>query len=425
MRALPALALLAALLCSGASSAADPLAVTRESAVHEAAAPQIEMVPAKLRLSWRVDGALASVTAADDEQTTAAGTAGIEGEVALSHGEDDLIVVGGQVAAGAGDTAPLTAQQWAKLALFRGDIDYTIGHRLEWDVRPTLLAPPRLRADLNRRETIEVAFHALSMVVNDPGPLALVAVPPEHVRFGWMDSRVTLDWTAGDPAGPGSASVASSMGMIGYAREREDGGEPLEVWVFHAGAEMQMPEDADAASVMQMHFDLLRVAGARVGDFRIGGRAGFAAHSLLRSDPAGEVVESTDAMTLEPGLSIARDVGDVTWKLAAERSHWIHWSGDAIIDDRATLSMTTPWGRFRARAELFGARSHRLALGGALAAASTGGLSTLVETDLGRHAIFRVRSDVGRGFYAAGATLEDPRWAAETLATLSLGAGNR
>ena len=77
------------------------------------------------------------------------------------------------------------------------------------------------------------------------------------------------------------------------------------------------------------------------------------------------------------------------------------------------------------RAELFGARSHRLTLGGGLATASTGGSSALIETDVGRHAVFRIRSDVGRGFYAAGATLDEPRWAAETLATLSLGAGNR
>ena len=422
MRALPAILILLA----AAPAAAEPLAVTREGAIRDDAEAQVELVPAALRLSWRVDAALSSFTAAVDGESTAAGIAAASGEAALSHGEDDLVVIGGQIGAGAGETAPLAAQQWAELALMRGDIDYTIGHHLEWDVRPTLLAPPRLRADLNRRETIRVSFHALSMQLNDPGPLALVPVPPERLRFGWMDTRIAIDWTAGEQAALGSTSVGAEMGMLGYARERADGGDPLEVWVFHSGAEMTIPAvEDDTPSVMQMHFDLFRVAGARAGDFRIGARAGFAAHSLLRASADGEVVESADALTLEPGLSIERDAGELTWRLAAERSHWAHWSGAAIIDDRATLSFRAPWGRFRTRAEVFGARSHRLTLAGDLTGATTGGMSTLVETDLGRHATLRVRNDVGRGFYAAGATLDEPRWAAETLATLALGAGNR
>ena len=424
MRALPAVLVLAAF---PATAAAQSLSVTRESALHEDVPVSVEMVPAKLHLSWRLDAALSSVTSAVDGETASAGVAGVEGEVGLAHGEDDLIVVGGQVAAGAGETAPLTAQQWAQLALFRGDIDYVLGHHLEWDVRPTLLAPPKLRADLNRRETITVKFHALSAQLNPPGPLDLVEETPEYLRFGWMDTRITLDWAAGDTAALGSTSVAAGMGMFGYAREREDGGVPLEVWIFHSGAEMTMPEGGDdAISVMQMYFDVFRVSGARIGDWRVAARAGFAAHSLYRyDDAAGEAIESTDAISLEPAASIERDAGEATYKVAAERNHWAHWTGSAIIDDRLSLAVTAPLGRFRTRAEIFGARSHRLSLGGGLAAATTGGMSALIETDLGRHAIFRIRNDVGRGFYAAGATLEEPRWAAETLATLSLGAGNR
>lgn len=422
MRVLPAALIVAAF---PATAAAQSLSVTRESALHDDVPVQVEMVPAALHLSWRLDAALSSLTSAVDGETASAGVAGVESELALAHGEDDLIVVGGQVAAGAGATAPLTAQQWAQLALFRGDIDYTLGHHLEWDVRPTLLAPPRMRADLNRRETISVSFHALSMHVNDPGPLALVPVPPEYVRFGWMDTRIAIDWTAGDPAALGQTSVGAGMGMFGYARERADGGVPLEVWVFHSGAEMTMQDDPEAPSVMQMYFDVFRVSGARVGAWRVAARAGFAAHSLLRSDAAGEPLESTDAISLEPALAIERDHDGATYKVAAERNHWGHWTGAAIIDDRLTFAITAPLGRFRTRAEVFGARSHRLTLGGGLAAATTGGMSALIETDLGRHAIFRVRNDVGRGFYAAGATLEEPRWAAETLATVSIGAGNR
>jgi hypothetical protein len=420
---------LAALLLAAipGTAAADTLAVTREAALHEDVPAQVDVVPAALRLSWRMDAALSSVTATVDEDTATAGVAGVEAELALSHGPDDLIVVGGQLGAGVGDTAPMSAQQWAQLALFRGDIDYTIGHHLEWDVRPTLLAPPRMRADLNRRETVTVSFHALSARTNPRGPLDLVDETPEYLRFGWMDTRVTIDWTAGDDALLGATSVGAGMGMIGYARERDDGGDPLEVWIFHSGAEMLMPGEPDATTVMQMYFDLFRVAGARVGDFRVAARAGFAAHSLLRADPEDPQAEPeyTDAITLEPAVAVERDFDEATVRLAAERSHWGHWTGSAIIDDRLSFALTAPIGRFRTRAELFGARSHRLTLGGGLAAATTGGSSALIETDVGRHAVFRVRSDVGRGFYATGATLDEPRWAAETLATLSLGAGNR
>lgn len=416
-------ALLLAVLVLPASATAEPLATTREAAVVDGIEPaEVTLRPARLHLGWRAGATFAG-------SSIGAGSAGADAEAALSHGPHDLVVVGGAVDLRTGD-APLAAQQWGTIALLRGDTDYAISHHLAWDVRPTLLARPELRPGLNRRETVTIDFVGLRARLNDPGPLALVDPPDERLLFAKMQTRVGIGWTTGDVATMSDARVGADVGFIGYRRERWDDGEPLEVWVFAVDVDARFSEVEGEGDLMSMRFDPVRVSGARIGGARVAAHAGVGLHSMLGGTVEAPVM--TDVVTIEPGVSIEDDLGGATYRLTAERAHWGLWYGALVVDDRLTLSGERTTGRVRLRFETFAARSHRVSLGGAIDRATTGGVVTLAETDVGRHAVLRVRSDLGRGFYAAeaepaavGAALAEPRWAAEVLATLSLRAGNR
>jgi hypothetical protein len=94
----------------------------------------------------------------------------IGGEVSYAGPRCDYLRAGGQLRLGVNDTARVSAEQWASVCV--PVITMEFGHHLEWDVRPSLLAPLGQRAGLNRRETLRFHWQPL----RGPLPRVLAAV---------------------------------------------------------------------------------------------------------------------------------------------------------------------------------------------------------------------------------------------------------
>jgi hypothetical protein len=414
MRLLVVLAVLAP-----AAARAEPAAETRERQLRDPAV-EYDLLPLR-RVSWRLDAIAAQTTDLGDG-TVLGGLATVGGEVAVANDVCDVVVAGGQLGVASADDGTLSAEQWLSTCPVGGDRRITYGHLLQWDTRPALLAAPQLRPRGNRRYTSTVRITTGSKRLNDQGPLVLAPSAPEYLLIGGAEMGSAIDWADGRVAASG---FSVDFEFIGLRREPLDGSEPLELWFGAAGTEVAMLTDLDGrgrGQIATMTLDAIRFSGIPLGGARLGGRLGLGIESVGIKEPDARA--GATAIDGEAALSLDADPGGVHVRLDAGRSHWALWDGRAVIDDRATLSISRTQGRLRLRADLFAARTHLFGLDG-LTAAASGGATAVAETDLGRHATVRIRSDLGRGFYTRNATFEDPRWGAEILATLALRAGTR
>ncbi len=408
-----------------------PFDDTQSYALHERLEePElVEIGTADVDFHWRLDASLAQRASAIRGDAVAESSAAVGGEIALSVDECDLLRVGGQLDGTLRRDDPFAAQQWASVCPLAGELTMQLEHLLEWDVRPRLLAKPRLQPEAaSRRETFSVSIDPRSMRMNEPGPLTLLPDPPaEYMTYGETTMTISMGWTAGaDDVLP---TVTADMMFVGYLRERDDD-VPLDV--DFVGMEMLgafVDDDGnrdpdDDGMVMAARLDLVRWSGVYWRGLRLSGRYGV---GLVDADVGVlEPHHDTHVTVSEPALAVERDLDDeVTLRAAAERSHWAMWNGLAVIDDRLTLGFSRDGERLRLRAEGFAAQSYLIDGDDDITTAITGGGSAVAEADLGDHAVVRVRSDFGRGFYAAGATLDEPRWAGEILATVDLHAGTR
>ena len=129
-----------------------------------------EAVPVRSdQLGWRfrADALAAALATTDGKDRQAGGAGAVSAEVALAATPDcDIVSVGGQLATRSDDRV-VSAQQWASVCPLGGDGNLTFDHRLEWDVTPRLLAEPRLRPGVQRRET--VAFNVFGSMRPIPG----------------------------------------------------------------------------------------------------------------------------------------------------------------------------------------------------------------------------------------------------------------
>jgi len=419
----------AALAAAAAGPAAAQPDDTREFALHER---PVAMVPADLHVTWRSDGVLATQVTTDPRTSDGrevVSTASVAAEVAISHEGCDVLVAGGQVDARAGAASPLAFQQWASLCPLAGVTEIAFGHRLSWDVQPRLLAPPRMRPGLTRQETVDFDMLMLRTRVNRPDPLSLRApAPPVRMLFGGMGMKLDVAWQS-----DGSRydfDVTSHGHMIGVERERADGGDPLQVWLFSIVGHVMAYDAVDAMesrSAMTARADLFEIHDARLGPLVVDADLGLAIGSVTPVDDAGR--PATSLTTGVGHVAVARSSGPdhkiTTVSVSAGREHWPLWDGRLVVDDRVTVALAVTGRRMRTRAEASLGRLHLIAARTPVTTAVTGGLTSILDRDLGRHVTVRVRTEVGWSVYAPGATPEAPRPAIESLVSAVVHLGNR
>lgn len=385
----------------GAPSASD----TREQAM------LYDAVPVRRdQLGWRfrVDAVAAALATTDGKDRQAGGAGSVSAEVGLAATPDcDIAAIGGQLATRSDDRV-VSAQQWASFCPLGGDGNLTFDHRLEWDVTPRLLAQPRLRPGVQRREI--VGFNVM-------GSMRPV---PDHADWdqqgGTLRLEVDVGWAEHAPTG----DLRPMMDVVlrNFRHDYGDGGPPLTLATITARFEvMVVTGDPAAPSVGSLSGDLARIEGVRAAGLRFGGRLG----GRVVPESAGTMTtyQQTLYTIAEGGVSAERDLArGVTMRLAGDRSGWPVWDGRFIVDDRATWSLLAQHRRFSARLDVAAAATHVLQIDGERTVA-TGGVTAEGQLALGAGIGLQLRSEVGRSVYAAGATLDDPRWASETWLMLA------
>jgi len=375
------------------------------------------------QLGWhlRADALAAAIATTDGKDRQGAGAGTISAQLGLAATPDcDLLSMGGQLATRSDDRV-VTAQQWASVCPLGGDGNLTLDHRLEWDVTPRLLAAPRLRPGVQRRET--VGFNVFGSMRPMPeagertsqqgGTLRL------EVQVGWAEHATTGD-------------VRPLMDVVlrnfrhDYSDDRTgaDGQPPLTISAITARLEALIVSGAPAApSVASLSGDLARVEGLRVRGVRLGGRLG--GRIVPESIGTGLTYQQRLWAIGEAGVSVERDLAPhLTTRLAGERRGWPAWDGRFVVDDRATWSLFGDHGRLTGRLEVAAARTSLLAIEGAHPVA-TGGITASSQLALNPTFALELRSELGRSAYAPNATLDDPRWASETLLMLATHAEHR
>ncbi len=368
------------------------------------------------QLGWRFRAdllaAALATTDGKDRQGAAAGT--VSAQVSLGATPDcDVVSVGGQLATRSDDRV-VSAQQWASLCPLGGDGNLTFDHRLEWDVSPRLLAAPRLRPGVQRRETVGFNVFGSIRPLHDREPSTV----PERdwQQGGTLRLEVQVGWT--DHEDTGEVRPLMDVVLRNFRHDYGDDGPSLTLSAITARLEALVVTGAPMApSVASLSADLARVEGVRIGGVRLGGRLG------------GRIVPETRGSRMtyqqelwfvgEAAASVECDLArGLTARLAGDRRGWPAWDGRFVVDDRVTGSIFTAPGRLSGRLDIAAARTSLLQIGDRHDVA-TGGITAESQLDLGAGFALKLRSELGRSVYTAGATLDEPRWASETLLMLA------
>jgi hypothetical protein len=402
------------ILTSSSLASAEP-ASTDASDTREAAM-LYDVVPVRRdQLGWRfrADALAAALETTDGKAGQLGGAGTVSAQAGLVATPDcDIIAAGGQLATRSDDRV-VSAQQWASVCPLGGDGNLTFDHRLEWDVTPRLLAAPRLRPGVQSRET--VAFNVFGSIrpLNDRG---LTLVPErDWQQGGTLRLEVQVGWAEHEHDG----ELRPMMDVVlRNFRHDYDDGPPLAIAAIAGRLEaMIIRNDHKAPDVASLSFDLARVEGVRVDGVRLGGRLG----GRLVPETSGTAMTYHQQLWVigEGAVSVERDLArGITTRLGGERRGWPAWDGRFVVDDRVTWSLFGTRGRLNGRLDAAAASTHLLGIGERHDVA-TGGVSAETELGLGANLGLKLRSELGRSVYAAGATLDEPRWASETLLMLA------
>ena len=357
-------------------------------------------------------------------------TLGAGGEVRYAADRCDYLRVGGQARLGWHGGAHTSAEQWASVCLPISVME--LGHHLEWDVRPSLLAPLAMRAGTNRRETIAFHWQPLRMSLAglldatargeaakehlpEPPPMTdaeRAAIP--HGDAIVFDVRVEDEILFG-PMQPLATRIRAEAIPFGYLRHHvAPWGEARDfsVAIGQGGGEFV---DRGAA---------IRLWGLRLENLQLGpvyatggiGIASAGAGDFVMTDTGLERALNVTTPRAELGLEVgdARAHGHVR----ATHDTSVVADGYLTIDSRIATGLVIPLG------------DTRLALDGALALtdvrvpgasaikAATGGGSLAIAHHLSGSFDASLQLDVARSFYAANVARLDftPRWGVDAFA---------
>ncbi|MBA3397785.1 MAG: hypothetical protein H0T89_34495 [Deltaproteobacteria bacterium] len=343
------------------------------------------------------------------------GNVAIGGELRVVADECVLVRVGGQARVAWNGEANPSAEQWASGCLAAGPVLAVLGHHLEWDVRPALLAPLRLRAGQNRRETVSLHLQPASIPLSDF--IGADDSATGNVVFFDLRTHWTFLWSKGGPLAMQQFAEASPFRyhrahVAPWAEQRD--------YIVDVGAGGGTFTDA-AASV---HFWFFHIENLALGPLYATGGAGIVSAS------AGELVAEfeNEVEITTPRVELAIETGDsqVHGQLRFTHDATIAPDGYAVVEARLAGGLRVDLAR-RSRT--------RLGLDASLAsttvhlprvmplAGRTGGGSLSLARGLGAHLEATLQLDVARSFYAPDAEimtggLPSPRWGMQALATL-------
>jgi hypothetical protein len=350
-----------------------------------------------------------------DAATQAEATAAIGAELRVVDEACDLVRLGGQARLAWTGSANPSAEQWAHGCLAFDETMFEVGHHLEWDVRPALLAPLRLRAGANRRETATFHWEPVRVPLTYFYPIAEQdRAPAGHlvifdVRVAWA-----FEWTSGGDVV--DRPIAEAV-PFRYARERTTAwGERRDYTVDVGVGGAETREDAMTVGIW-----LVRLQHHDFGPVLASAGLGVASASdgALVSEFEREVEITTPRVLVgfEGGnrrahghLRFTHDVG-----LAAD--------GFTTVESRLASALRVDIARTRLGLDAALGRTTAHIPGVMPTVGWTGGGSLSLAHGLGPHLDAALQVDVARSFYApdvelATSTAPVPRWGVQALATL-------
>jgi hypothetical protein len=343
---------------------------------------------------WRAEALAAGTAATDASQTTAGALASATGQVVLATADCDAIDAGGRVTARS-DLRVVSFEQWASICFGSRVSFLSFDHRFAWDVAPRLLAPPRLRRGLQRRETVTLSFGY------DIKEGAIPALGRYFGRLGTARLEGEHGWATDDARG--DTSLLIGIEFVRGRRSYGDGGPPVELLLLGFAGVVDPTGERDPSDVI----DLADLSGLRWLGFRLGAHLGF-------RSPPGRVSAIT-----EVSASVERDIAAFTVRVAADRRASLAPDGRILIDNRASTTVAVDHRRVRAHLELSAARTRWLTATDS-GTVPTGGLATEAAFAVTDHIDLFVRLETGLSVYAPAATLDDSVFATEAMLGLAI-----
>jgi hypothetical protein len=359
----------------------------------------------------------------DEHQGVADLAAGAE--IAATGRTCDFFRAGGQGRLRYSDGWQASAEQWASVCAPLRATVIELEHELEWDVRPSLLAPLGLRPGLNRRETLRLRWAPLRFPMED----LMVQVPDPAPRPGPVqgapkgelmvfDVNTEMSWLWSRRSGVVMHAVPDAT-PFAYRRDQDaPWGEArdFEVRLFRAGGEF-----ADRAASVGLW--ALEVDNLQLGPVFLDGGIGFA------SAGAGELVTDTarEVEVTKPRALVGIETGGSNVHAYARATSDVTLAPDGyvVIDRRVTSGAALQLGANRIAVEGTIARDDIRVPQSLRTRATVGGGSLSVVRELGRHLRASAQLEVARSFYAQDAEMQDfaPRWGTRALGVLQAVAG--
>lgn len=353
----------------------------------------------------------------------AEGTAAVGAELRVVRERCEPVRLGGQARLAWSGAARPSAEQWASGCLDADFLMAELGHHLEWDVRPSLLAPIQLRAGLNRRETMSVNVQMLRM------PLSLLDGPeprlvPRTDAFVLFDVELHASWMWSEDTPPAAHQEVEAIG-IRYERpaiapwgERRDYG----VDVVAGGGEFTDAGSSVAAWVV-------RISNYQSGPVFVTGGIGFSSAGIGPLVTRGDITEHQIDLTT-PRALVALETGGSRLHGYVRGTNDIGLGADGYIlrDSRLAGGLALEAPGTRLGLDGFVGKTKLYALDVAPVRGTTGGAALSLARGLGAHLEATLQLEVARSFYAlapeamAGA-LGPPRWGVNAMAALQATAG--
>ncbi|HSK01171.1 MAG TPA: hypothetical protein VK932_08015 [Kofleriaceae bacterium] len=375
-------------------------------------------------LGWAAFAQLAGEGTADlaTRERRGEGAAAVGAELRVGSPRCDVVRIGGQARLAWAGSARPSAEQWASGCLVFDIATVELGHHLEWDVRPSLLAPVQLRAGLNRRETVRLQV--------EPFRLSLAAMTPPELREGVpagslvlfaLDTHLTVLWSEDTPLvwrqQVEATGIRYESPQLAPWGERRDFG----VDIVAGGGEF-----TDEGS--SMHAWVVRIENVALGPVYASGGIGVASAAVGPFiDPITRQVELTTPRVLA-SLETGGDL--VHGSLRVRNDVGLTADGFAVVDSRVSGGLALEASSTRFALDGFAGTAELHAPDRAPVRGATGGASLAIARGVGAHLEATLQLEAARSFYAlppdemTGA-LGPPRWGVSAMAALQATAGRR
>ncbi|HWO18971.1 MAG TPA: hypothetical protein VNO30_09345 [Kofleriaceae bacterium] len=374
---------------------------------------------------WSAFAQLVGEGAADLAAGTRRGeaAAAIGAELRVMHERCELVRVGGQARLAWSGAARPSAEQWASGCLGFEVFLLELGHHLEWDVRPSLLAPLELRPGLNRRETASfrfAPFHMAMTIFEKPeAPRGT-----EHIALFDFTTRVSWLWSADSPG-----AWHSSVEAVGIRYERPQ----LAPWGEHRDYQVDIVagggESSDDGSAIAAW--AVRIHNRQMGRAFVTGGIGFASASLGPIIMVGDISRhQVELTTLRALLAVETGGSQLHGYVRATNDARLGADAYVLRESRLTSGLALDASGTRAGLDGYVGFTTLYPLGAASVQGATGGAQLSLARGLGAHLEATLQLEVARSFYApyslgeatAGAP-GTPRWGMNAMVALQATAG--